>query len=50
MNTCVYLLTKVAKLEEVVPGLLHPVGPAVPQAVRLTKQHGLVAPRSGPVS
>ena len=40
-----HLLSKVTKLEEVVPGLLHPVGAPVPQAVGLAQQDGVVAPR-----
>ena len=40
-----HLLPKVTKLEEVVPGLLHPVRPPVPQAVWLTQQNGVVAAR-----
>ena len=44
-----YLLAKVSKLEEVVPGLLHPVRPPVPEPMGLTKQYGLIAPGSRPV-
>ena len=44
-----HLLSKVAKLEEVVPGLLHPVGPPVPQAVGLAQQDGVEAPRPRPL-
>ena len=43
------LLAKVSKLEEVVPSLFHPVGPPVPEAVRLAQQDVLPTPCSCPL-